>query len=246
MKFNTLFFLYIFLASQTMAATCEPIRIAVVDTGLDITDLRFKDHLCATGHKNFVLKETLDDVNGHGTFVTSLIEQNAGEGNYCILIYKYYSESDTGAVNLKRELLAFKEAIDNKADIINFSSSGDGFDEKESLAIKDHPDVTFVIAAGNDSRDLDIPGNETYPASFFYKNMEVVGGIDKDGNRVPTSNYSKKIVDKELGVEVKSDLPNNTTGQQTGTSFATAIFSGKLVAKSLKTCKYRSSDASQY
>jgi subtilisin family serine protease len=248
--------LFLFLPAITEAQChkhCRTqIRVAVVDTGLDLTDPRFKNHLCPTGHKNFVEGETLDDVNGHGTFIAGLIEKYAGNANYCLLIYKYYQESAEGVQNLNNEVLAFKEAIANKADIINFSAGGPEFYEKEALMISENPRVTFVVAAGNEGKDLDIPGNEYYPASLFYTNMKVVENTDKYGVLSEHSNYSKKIKDKEVGVnvlsylpddsklskKVKTDVPYTKTGYMSGTSMSTAIFSGKLVDKLSKTCEY--------
>lgn len=213
------------------------IKIAIIDTGLNLNDVRFEGKLCKRGHKNFVPDETLDDIEGHGTFVAGLITQYAKRANYCLLIYKFHKESSPGPVNLDRELSALKEAVDNKADIINFSAGGSNFNESEALMIKYHPEITFVVAAGNEHHDMDIPGNEYYPASLFYPNMEVVGSVDKNGNRSAFSNYSKRIEDKEVGENVTSYLPNNEVGTMSGTSMATAIFSGKLIDAVSKTCK---------
>lgn len=218
---------------------CGQIKIAIVDTGLNLRDPRFKYHLCENGHKNFVKEESIDDINGHGTHIAGIIQQYAGNANYCILIYKYYQSSASGISSIGREVLAFQEAVNNGADIINFSGGGPSFDESEFLVIKDNPNTTFVVAAGNDGKNIDMPGNEYYPASLFLSNMEVVGGIDLFYNKTPTSNYSNRIKDKELGKDVLSYLPNNKIGYLSGTSMATAIFSGKLVARYPKTCKYR-------
>ncbi len=239
MKFGILI-LSLLLAVPSLATNkCQQIRIAVVDTGLDLTDPRFKTHICHTGHKNFVEDESINDTHGHGTFVAGLIQQYASKSNYCLLIYKYYSESASGSLNLKRESMAFREAIKNGASIINFSGGGGGFNEEEALLIAKNPKVTFVVAAGNEGEDLDVPGNYYFPASLFYKNMHVVGAIDSHGDRSKTSNYSKKIYDTELGENAISFLPNGKMGHMSGTSMATGIFSGKLVDKLSKSCEYK-------
>ncbi len=225
-----------FLALLLISAANAPhlpatIKVAVVDTGLDLSDPRFKNHICPTGHKNFVEGETLKDVNDHGTHVAGLIQGYAGNSNYCFLIYKYYTDSAPMLLNLSREILAFQEAVKNGASVINFSGGGPGFNEDEALFIKYHPEVTFVVAAGNEGKNLDIPGNEYYPASLFYGNMEVVGGIDRNNKRVLSSNYGKKVENKELGQYVYSYLPNGKIGPMTGTSMATAIHTGKLIKR---------------
>ena len=237
-KFLTPFFMILPLShiSNVGQNACAPVKVAVVDTGLDLTDIRLKKHLCPTGHKNFVDGESLDDTEGHGTHIVGLIEKYARNSNYCILVYKFYSDSASGFLDQKREVLSMRQAVRDGATIVNFSAGGPVFSEEESLVIKQNPQVTFVVAAGNEGENLDIPGNEFYPASLFYKNMEVVENVDKRGNRNPSSNYGSKVEYAENGTDVVSYLPNGGLGIMTGTSQATAIFSGKLVAKKSKEC----------
>jgi subtilisin family serine protease len=199
-----------------------------VDTGLNLSDPRFKGLICDKGSKNFVEDEGINDFNGHGTFVAGLIRQYAGKSNYCLLIYKYFRNSDPGTTQLTNELSAFNEAILNKADIINLSAGGIVFNEDEYLMIKYHPEITFVVSAGNDSHNLDIPGNEYYPASYWLPNEKIVENVDKYYRHVLSSNYSKRSI-KELGDNVLSDLPNGKVGYKTGSSMSTAITTGKLI-----------------
>lgn len=227
--------LALFLTPVVYAKKCDTqIRIAVVDTGLNLNDPRFTKHLCATGHKDFT-GAGIVDVNTHGTHVAGLIEKYAGNSNYCLLIYKYYTDSDYGELNTTHEVLAFKEAIKNGADIINLSAGGPEFSEQEALVIVEHPKVVFVVAAGNDGKDLDDPENKSYPASLFYNNMFVIGSVDSQGYRSTTSNYGEKVKYAE-GENVVSYSPGGLNMIKSGTSMATAIFSGKLVARSTKTC----------
>ena len=215
----------------------DMIRVAVVDSGLDLKDPRFEGHICPTGSKNFVEGETLDGINGHGTHVTGLIQKYAKNSNYCFLIYKYYSDKLPGTVNLQNEVASFRDAVINKADIVNFSGGGAEFDEQEYLIIKDNPQIIFIVSAGNDHQDLDIRGNEYYPASYFLPNEIVVRGVDKYKRLVPSSNYSKRIKAQELGENVLSFLPDGKMGYMTGTSQAAAVHTGKAICKMSKRCK---------
>jgi len=207
----------------------KKIHVAIVDTGLDLKDPRFKDHLCPTGHKNFVPGETLDDINNHGTFVAGLIQRYADNSDFCLLIYKYYSNAASGEQNLQREVLAMQEAVSNGADIVNYSGGGPEFNEEEFLIIRNHPKTIFVVAAGNEHQSLDVSGNEFYPASYFLKNEHVVSANAIDGFRLGSSNWGSRVTDSELGDSVLSFLPNDLIGIMSGTSMACAIFSGKLV-----------------
>jgi subtilisin family serine protease len=233
MKIKILVFLIVPLVLGTSSYNNKQVKIAIIDTGLDLNDPRFKDHLCESGHKDFT-GTGIKDVNGHGSHVTGLIHQYAENANYCMLIYKYYSETASGIQNMNNEIASIDEAIKNGAKIINFSSGGPTFSEQEYDLIDQNPDIVFVVAAGNESKDLDIRGNEYYPASYWLPNELVVGNIDNYGHKANSSNWSKKAV-WEKGVNVISTIPcklNDTycKGYMTGSSQATAIFSGKLLA----------------
>jgi len=235
----------ILLSSTSYAAnTCNrQLKVAVIDSGLDLTDIRFKDHLCKTGHKNFVENETIEDVLGHGSHVTGLIENYAKDSNYCLMIYKYYNQTDPGIVTMRHEEMALQEAVDNGADIVNVSGGGPAFDEQEYLIIRDNPDVLFVVSAGNDHEDLDNPENEFYPASYRIKNglknIVPVKNVDSEGRLEVNSNYAKEITAQEVGVHVLSYLPNMKTGYKTGTSMSCAIHTGKIIDTLSRTCQYR-------
>lgn len=222
------------------------LKIAVVDSGLDLTDPRFVDHLCETGHVNFVRNETIDDINGHGTFVTGLIQKYAGDANYCLMIYKYYSEHLNGGELMKAEVMAFNQAIKDGADIINLSGGGPSFNEDEYLAIKNHPKTIFIVAAGNNGKNIDDSRYKFYPASYFLKNEIVVGNINANGSRAASSNWSKKIRAKQVGVDVISSVPCYyeedsiyCNKYMTGTSMSAAIETGKFVDKVKKYCESR-------
>lgn len=253
MKLKTLSLLFM-APSMVIAATthhCRAIRIAVIDSGLDLSDKRFEGHICPNPGKSFVKDpkltdaENLLDKNGHGTLVTSIIQQYAGDTKFCFSFYKYYSDTLPGIVNLHNEIKAIKQAIADGADIINISGGGPEFDEDESLAIKNNPDTLFVVAAGNDNQDLDKPENKFYPASYGFKNEIVVGALTADKKRLPQSNYGKNIVFKELGENVPGYLPDNKVGTMTGTSMATAIYTGKFVADVEKMCNSGEINASK-
>ena len=219
--------LILLLASQVSAQT---LKVAVVDTGADITDPRINAHLCPTGSKDFT-GTSLKDVNGHGTEMISLIEQYAKDGDYCLVLYKYYLLSNPGYINQQNEIQALREAVKGNR-IINLSGGGPEFNQDEFQIIRDNPSIVFDVAAGNNGQNLDIPGNNFYPASYGLKNVISVENLDSDFNRSSTSNYGNKVTTVEIGENVQA---HNIEGDSyiTGTSAATAIFTGKLIRKVL-------------
>lgn len=221
------YFFLLLLSTLSYAAPCHQLRIAVIDSGLNLNDPRFT-HLCKTGHKNFVTGETIEDTVSHGTHIAGLIQKYARDANYCMLIYKYFSYRNMDN-NDKIFVSAIEEAIENKADVINISGGGIGFNEEEALLIANNPKVTFVVSAGNSGKNLDIPGNEFYPASLFYKNIRVVKNIDSNGVPSKSSNYSSRLSYWEIGESVLSYLPNGKEGYLSGTSQSAAIFQENLL-----------------
>lgn len=222
---------FITLISLNLAFTSsnkKPIRVAIIDTGLDLKDPRFKDVLCADGHKDFT-GEGITDVNGHGTHVAGLIKEHASNSNYCMVIYKYYPTKSLGTSRVSNELKAFKESIISNIDLVNFSSGGGGFNDEESQIIKNNSKITFVVAAGNEGQDLDIV--HFYPASYHLKNIVIVGNVKEDNTREEHSNWSNFEMVWEMGTNVLSTLPNGKNGYDTGTSMSAAIRTGKIIRK---------------
>ncbi len=206
--------------------SAKTLKIGVVDTGLDLKDPRFQKHLCKSGHKTFTGPEISDQL-AHGTHIAGLIQTFSGEGDYCFLIYKYYSTINTGAQNMKNEAAALKEAIAQGADIVNLSGGGPAFNEEEYLAVRSAPNVKFVFAAGNENQNSDL--TPYYPAALPFSNIIVVGAKDADGRKSSYSNYGSRVHEWESGQDVVSTLPNGKYGSMHGTSQATAIRTGKLV-----------------
>lgn len=220
--------LTLLLASSASAKT---LKVAVVDSGLDLTDTRLNGHICPTGSKDFT-GEGLSDTVGHGTAMVGLIEQYAKDSDYCLVILKYYSDKTLGFINLSHEVDALRYVAKKGIEILNLSGGGPIFDEKEYLAIKNNPNTIFIVAAGNDGKDLDVPGNEYYPASYYLENEVVIGNIGNDYQRAKTSNYGKKVDTSEIGENIVVVSPKGYT-TMTGTSLSTAIFTGKLIRKTL-------------
>lgn len=212
------------------------IKVAVIDTGVDITDARFKGKICE-GSKDFT-GTGLKDTVGHGTHVAGTIIKYAGSKvNYCLLILKFYSPIASGRVNFERSLEAIKYAGEQRANLINYSAGGPDRQPEEAEAIKALPWALFIVAAGNNGIDA-VEGRDPtsengakgyFPAAYGLPNVIAVGSLDIDGKRLPTSNFGPAVKVWELGV-VESTLPGGKRGILRGTSMATAVFTGKVLS----------------
>lgn len=205
------------------------VKVAVIDTGLNLKDSRFKDVLCKDGHKDFT-DTVIDDRHGHGTHVAGLIKMNASSDKYCLLILKYWKDDSNPFINTSRSITAWKYAIDQGAKIINYSSGGDIFSKLEYTLIESNPDVLFIVAAGNDNEMLN-SFYKYYPASYNLPNIIVVGSVDDKGNKANFSNYGKRVNFVDRGVDVKSYNIGDGFIRMSGTSMSTAIVTGKFINK---------------
>ncbi len=82
-----------------------------------------------------------------------------------------------------------------------------------------HPDMLFVVSAGNDGHDIDT--HPVYPAALDLANMVVVTSADDFGRLAPGSNWGVNNVDVMVpgeGIEVTDH--RGAKGKASGSSFA--------------------------
>lgn len=91
-----------------------------------------------------------------------------------------------------------------------------------------HPNIVFVMSAGNDG--LDLSDLEMHSAKITQPNLVKVASVNRAGALAPLSNRSNKYVDiAALGVNVGSALINGGHIYLSGTSQAAANISNALV-----------------
>ena len=157
----------------------------------------------------FNIGETYD----HGTHVAGIAAQGADD--IAILPVRH-----PGA-DKERFYEAIQYAHARGSRIVNISLGSDDKEYWENLsrAIEDHPDMLFVVSAGNDGRNIDILPR--YPSSFEHPNMLVVAAIDENGELADFSNHGKSSVDIAApGEDILSTEPEGSTGEKSGTSMA--------------------------
>lgn len=231
--FSLLFFFY-------QVANAKPIRVAVIDTGLNQSLLKHPIRLCTTGHKDFTSDNNpFLDENGHGTNISGVINAYAKRVDYCQVILKYYSYGTDS--HLTTTIKAFQYAIKLKVDIINYSSSGNAPDDAEKFFIKLalNKGIKVVTAVGNDYNPIEI--YPTYPACYD-KRIIAVAALNKKGDRYIASNFSDTVykniskcnntAQEEIGRNLGVIFKDGSTLIMSGSSQAAALRSGKEVVRS--------------
>lgn len=218
--------------------------VAVIDTGIDASHPDLKANLWKKpGSTNefgydFVFKKANpEDTNGHGTHIAGIIgatrEGKKGASgvspHVSIMPIRYYADEDTATDTVSNIVKAIDYAIENGAQIINFSSEGTGFNVAEYRAIEraSKKGILVITAAGNQGQNNDNSATPCYPASYDLPNILAVAATNIQNNVLPISNYgATKVHVAAPGEHIFSTLPSGRYGYNTGTSQATAFVTG--------------------
>ena len=108
------------------------------------------------------------------------------------------------------------------ARIVNLSLSGSSYSQLNALGLCRYPNVLFVAAAGNDSRDVD--AQPTYPCAYDLPNLLCVGATDERDDLASFSNHGPATVEIGApGVSILSTGFGASTQTYSGTSQATPM-----------------------
>lgn len=204
------------------------ITVALIDTGFDAREEiinefgreRIEDGL------NVVTGTICDfDVNGHGTHVGSTILDCTRGLNVVLYPIGLYVDSSPGFTD-SNLLLSIMKADEIGADVVNMSlggpspiSSQDVLDEAIKDVIK-NSGMTFVVAAGNDTVDID--DNSICPAHI--DDCVTVAAVDRAGIPADFSNFGESVDIAAPGKDILSFLPfaadPNGYAEWPGTSMA--------------------------
>ncbi|WCN03587.1 type VII secretion-associated serine protease mycosin [Streptomyces sp. M92] len=238
------------------------VRVAVIDTGVDVKHPQLTDAVDASKGKNYLpLKnrkgeeiergnaQGTTDTVGHGTRVAGIIAARPAKGTgfvgvapeATIIPVKQNDAEGNGTADTLAS--SIQHAVDAGADVINISQdTAKAVEPAQSL--KDAVDyaldrqVVVVASAGNDG----LGGNVkvTYPAS--YDGVLAVASSDRNNERAPFSQSGEFVGVAAPGVDMVSTVPGGGHCSDNGTSFSAPYVAG--VAALLK-AKYPKWTAAQ-
>ncbi|MFJ6488157.1 type VII secretion-associated serine protease mycosin [Streptomyces californicus] len=230
-------------------STGKGVRVAVIDTGVDVRNEQLKPAVDTEAGRNFLPKglKTPDGVKiergkengttdtvGHGTKVAGIIAAREAKGTgftgiapdaTIIPIQQNDAEGHGDTATLADAITYAVDKAD--ADVINISQdTADAV--KPSTKLKQAVDralaqqVVVVASAGNDG----LGGNvkETYPASF--DGVLAVASSDRNNERAPFSQSGDFVGIAAPGVDMVSTVPGGGHCADNGTSFSAPYVAG--------------------
>ena len=201
------------------------IKIAILDSGIN-NKIQTNPINVVKKFNTFDFSSNVHDDFGHGTAVASIITDVPKNERLQVYDIKVLNEKGTGDV--KNLIAGIEWAIDESVDIINISLGIHKENQLLEKAIRKalQKDIIVVASSGN-NHGLFID----YPAK--YEGVLSVSALKSNNEKVFNSEIGKiDLVD--YGINVESINTNGKTGYFSGTSFATANVTQKLIALILK------------
>ena len=190
------------------------IKIAVIDSGIDKSNPLFDERIIDLGFNFSTSGDGIQDDNGHGTAVASIIAKNSDA--YIMPIKIANSDGKGTVLSL---YLAIQVAIENNVDIINLSMTTSSSELLSSIIEEaDKAGIKVVASAGNESANV-----ENYaPANI--DSVITVASLDHNYKPASYSNYGEMIDYSAIGTDLEV---NGLQGLEimSGTSLSTAYVS---------------------
>jgi serine protease len=214
-------------AAWDIATGSSTIRVAVVDDAVQTTHPDLND-VCVPGRDvsdNDNNPNPPDNTFSHGTHVAGIVgaETNNGTGiasiGFGISIIPVKATNEVEFITDGYEGVTW--AINNGADVINMSWGGSGGSQtgQNIMNAGNTAGVVLVAAAGNDD-----VSTVFYPAGFNHV-ISVASTASSDA-KSSFSNFGTWIDIASPGSAIRSTLPSNTYGVQSGTSMASPLVAG--------------------
>ncbi len=211
------------------------IIIAVLDTGLDADHELLVGQIAPGGYNfvddNFDIADVgagldidddgqLDELVGHGTFVSGIIATVAPDA--FILPIRVLDSEGYGSVF--RIVQGIYHAMDQGADVINLSLGTKSHNHilRNAVAEAYNAGIVVVAAAGDDDHQ--------HPAQVPAGEEATIGVASTDAAEAKseTSNYGDHISLSAPGQDIVSAMPDDLYAQTSGTSASTALVSGTV------------------
>ncbi|MGW0702455.1 type VII secretion-associated serine protease mycosin [Streptomyces sp. NPDC002867] len=229
-------------------STGKGVRVAVIDTGVDVKNPQLTKAVDTGSGINLIPKGAKDDNGnkiergkengttdtvGHGTKVAGIIAARPVKGTGFVglapdaTIIPIQQNDAEGRGTAETLAQAIRHAIDEKADVINISQDTANAVEpapalKQAVDSALAKEIVVVASAGNDG----LGGNvkRTYPAS--YDGVLAVASSDRNNERAQFSQSGDFVGVAAPGVDMVSTVPGGGHCADSGTSFSAPYVAG--------------------
>ena len=218
----------------------KSIVVAVIDTGVDYNHEDLSNNMWRNPNPtkgdivgfDFIHNDGIPyDDQGHGTHTSGSVGATGNNGigiagvapMVSIMGLKFLSSEGSGTT--ADAIKAIDYAVENGAKILSNSWGGPSDPGNqalyESIERAKAKGVLFIAAAGNSSKNNDVPSQASYPAAFDNDNLIAVAATDSGDGMAFFSNYGKVSTDLGApGASVYSTIPGNKYQSNSGTSMA--------------------------
>jgi thermitase len=214
------------------------VRIAVIDSGVDLDHGQLKDVL-VPGYDFVNDNNVPEDDAGHGTRVAGVIGAKgkdsiktcgvAWNSNIEIMPLKFMKKDGTSTTGYTSDAIdAINYAANNGVQIINASWGFDTYSRslEDAINYARSKGLLFVCSAGNNSENNDDIAH--YPSNYKIDNIISVAAMNRYGELASFSNYGRYSVHVAAPGSslTTTDLDNKITSYASGTSFASPFVAG--------------------
>lgn len=224
------------------------VRVAVIDTGVDVKNPQLADAVDVKNGRNLLPKNLKDkdgnpiergnergttDTVGHGTKVAGIIAARPAKGTGFVglapeaTIIPVQQNDAEGHGSVETLIQAIRYAVQADADVINISQdTSDAVKPDDSLeqAINTALARNIVIVASAGNGGLGGNFKKTYPAS--YEGVLAVASSDRNNERAPFSQSGDFVDVAAPGVDMISTVPGGGHCSDNGTSFSAPYVAG--------------------
>lgn len=213
-------------------STGKDVKIAFLDTGVDLHHVDLADNICSLSYNTETSSSPSIIYGDHATHcagIAAAVKDNgiqiAGVASDATII-SISNKMNATTTNIQMKLAnGINWAYQHGADIISnswyYPTPYAAIDEAIYNAFKygRHGKGCIVVFASGNKRISDANYNVKYPANCN-DTILAVGSIENTGVKASTSCYGEKLDLVAPGVGILSTLPNDTIGYKNGTSMA--------------------------